>query len=637
MNVFSNRIKILISLLYEHRDEVVTSAYLAQATGVTARTIKHDVAEINALLADYGAAVVPRYGKGYQLRVDNEFLFQGLLSEFKNQDLAIGLNLPDSRFERVNYIIKKLLAVDYYISLDDLAQELFVSRSTLTADLKEVRTLLSEYRIHVVSKPNYGIIIEGNEIDRRLCISEYYFHSNLSAGFFASDNAMFVNAANSTELTTINTILKNVISKYDLTLSDASIQNMVIHIVISMRRWKFYNYVHLDAGRAQEIVRYPEYAAGDMLRKELENWLEIILPFEESLYFTLHFHSKNMGNPVAPVGPQRKRLDDTVARILAMLKQNYGLGRTDTSQFELYLRAHIPPMTERLRNGMIVRNFQCYKVIGSYPLAVQITFDVSAVICESYQVAMELNEFAYLVLYANLLVTNPNKDDRRVLLVCFQGRPEMAAILNEINEYLIQYRGEIDVCDYGNLERINPENYDLVITTIPIDPLPDTPVFQLTFDKPYHEQIRYAIENASCLSRFDVKTLFQKRYFLDQINAADKDDVIRKISRQFADPAAVAQALMQDNIAAETDKRVVYLHSQPVSPENFIFLVTLKKPIIWRRQTIQVVIWPHLHGFDFDELKCFYRTIDNLVATEVSVQKLLAVSDHDQLLNLLEH
>ena len=85
--------------------------------------------------------------------------------------------------------------------------------------------------------------MEGSEISKRLCITEYFFHANVSTGYFAADNAMFVSSVNQEEISFIRSTLDTIIDKYNIQMSDQSLQNFVIHILVAIRRWKFYSYV----------------------------------------------------------------------------------------------------------------------------------------------------------------------------------------------------------------------------------------------------------------------------------------------------------------------------------------------------------------------------------------------------------
>lgn len=72
--------------------------------------------------------------------------------------------------------MKKLLLTNAYVKLDDLAEILYVSRSTLQNDLKELRKLLATYGLSLENRPYHGIRVKGNEARLRYCISDYIFN-----------------------------------------------------------------------------------------------------------------------------------------------------------------------------------------------------------------------------------------------------------------------------------------------------------------------------------------------------------------------------------------------------------------------------------------------------------------------------
>ncbi|MFQ8584607.1 MAG: BglG family transcription antiterminator [Holdemania massiliensis] len=238
MEYISDRLEQILITLGE-TNEALTSAQLAEKVKVSARTIKKDVSELNAILKDYDAVIHARTGVGYKLSVNDEFLYNQFLTELKRRELRTAQTVPKYRYERVNYIVKKLLTVDYYLTIEDLVDELYISRSTLTADLKEVREIFKDYNLELTSRPNYGILLVGEEIAKRLCIAEYFFHANISTGYFAADNAMFVSSTNQDEIRFVRDLLEEIMEKYSIHMSDQSLQNFVIHIIIAIRRWKF--------------------------------------------------------------------------------------------------------------------------------------------------------------------------------------------------------------------------------------------------------------------------------------------------------------------------------------------------------------------------------------------------------------
>lgn len=62
-----------------------------------------------------------------------------------------------------------------YIKLATIEDEMFVSKSTIQNDLKEVRKILENYNLSIVNRPHYGLYIEGDEFMKRICLSNYLY------------------------------------------------------------------------------------------------------------------------------------------------------------------------------------------------------------------------------------------------------------------------------------------------------------------------------------------------------------------------------------------------------------------------------------------------------------------------------
>lgn len=58
--------------------------------------------------------------------------------------------------------------------MDDLAEELYISRSSLTKDMQAIKERLIPYSLKIVSKHGQGIWIEGEERNRRHFIMDTF-------------------------------------------------------------------------------------------------------------------------------------------------------------------------------------------------------------------------------------------------------------------------------------------------------------------------------------------------------------------------------------------------------------------------------------------------------------------------------
>lgn len=153
-------------------ETAVTSEFLGKVLAVTSRTVRNDIKELETIVKEYGASIKSIRGTGYELVLHDEQNFRKLLhgiveQEKENEEMPI---MPE---DRVHYILKRLLLAENYIKLDSLADELYISRSTLQNDLKDVKTIFGRYGITLEKRPNFGLKVKGDEFKLRLCMADH--------------------------------------------------------------------------------------------------------------------------------------------------------------------------------------------------------------------------------------------------------------------------------------------------------------------------------------------------------------------------------------------------------------------------------------------------------------------------------
>ena len=115
--------------------------------------------------------------KGVSLIGKKETL-RNLLSSYK-------INIADSPEDRLTYVFAKLLNTNDSLKIQNLADELYVSRSTVESTMKDVRKRLNKHGMSLVSDRN-GVRIKADEKSKRRLMSEvvnYYW-----GGFTASNS-----------------------------------------------------------------------------------------------------------------------------------------------------------------------------------------------------------------------------------------------------------------------------------------------------------------------------------------------------------------------------------------------------------------------------------------------------------------
>jgi len=146
----------------------VTSETLAKQLQLSSKTVRTEMKELQKALDKEGAHLYSRTNAGYYLEITDRKQYDRFLSSLQGNG-----DMPVDSQERIRYILEVLLENDGdFIKLDDLAEQLYISRSRLVADLNEVKAILKEYHLSMEAKPHYGFRLKaGDEMDVRLCMA----------------------------------------------------------------------------------------------------------------------------------------------------------------------------------------------------------------------------------------------------------------------------------------------------------------------------------------------------------------------------------------------------------------------------------------------------------------------------------
>ena len=141
----------LVKALY-HRNSKATLKELSDALELSENTIKSMIKNNKDTAAKYGFKLNMRL-----LKCSLELLDVDLFAEYMR-------NNNRSQDDRVSYIITRLLKSDDFIKIEDLSNELYVSRATLDRLMPTIKEIAETYRLGFISKPKYGIFLDMGQL-----------------------------------------------------------------------------------------------------------------------------------------------------------------------------------------------------------------------------------------------------------------------------------------------------------------------------------------------------------------------------------------------------------------------------------------------------------------------------------------
>lgn len=407
--MFTQRQRKILSILKQHQSNI-TSDEIARLVGVSSRTIRTEIKNILPNLDEKIAKINISTRKGYSIEIINQRQFSNILDEYiyKNQDNEA----------RIKYIIQYLLnnaLKNQSIKQQDLADKLFISLSTLKTHLKEVKGKLKKYNLDIINYKNQGMQIIGNEAQIRYCISEYIFRDNLQTDDFYRQLFAEYNLNN------INNILIKVLTSYELVLTDISLKNLLVHVLIAMKRATKEHNVIYTLRESKEIEQHKEFLIATSIFEEIYNQLHIDVATSEIYYLAQHLIASKKYMEIANEETSHY-IKNLVIEMLQRVNTIVNINFLKDDNLIKWLKIHLESVIPRIRFQMNIRNDILDVIKNEYPLAFQVAVIASKVIEEKEHIPVDENEIGYIAVHFGAALTRMNieadKIKKSAIVVC---------------------------------------------------------------------------------------------------------------------------------------------------------------------------------------------------------------------------
>lgn len=431
--MLSKRETQILKLLFDHRHTYLTSQEIASGIDVSNRTARKYLYLLeDALKQESLAAIEAKQGNGYQLKIEDARRFDEFyLKEVKNQMASKDITTIQESNDRQYYILNRLFFEQSAVYVDAIADELFVSRSTISNDLVEIKKLITPYQIELQSKSNKGIFIVGNEQNIRHFIMNYFFMERLHDNLFAF--SMYANLLEGISVEEIVIIVLDECRESQLKLSDFIVYNLVLHIGLAIKRIQNGFLMDIQAPISFEEDSI-EYQTALKILARIEQAMGITFSSEEADFIALHLKNKITAKTIL------KKADATEEEIRLQLLATLKAIDQDTP-FDLAhdtilidgLMIHFIPLLTRLQNNSSIENPLLEEIKTQYPDLFELTVNYFSKmpVFKPYQVTE--GEWAYLAIHITAAVERYfNEQKTHVLVICATGLGSSQMIKNRL-------------------------------------------------------------------------------------------------------------------------------------------------------------------------------------------------------------
>ncbi|WP_053217888.1 BglG family transcription antiterminator [Virgibacillus senegalensis] len=620
----------------------LTSDYLANINQVTSRTTRQDVKQLDAILSPNGAFVESIRGTGYNLHIEDDQKFRHFLHDVLNEQTGEAMLIPVLPEERISYLIRRLLLADGFLKLDDLADEMHISKSTIQNDLKNAKKILANYDIHLESRPNYGLKATGSELKLRFCMAEYIFDRSEEAGQSLL-NAQLTSLAKE-DLTVIWKIILNQIKENGLTLSDIAINNLFIHLAIAYQRIKNGYHVSLYNIDLDDIIDKKEYQVAKKMVNRVEESFHVAFPQEEIAYIAIHLLGTKMIYQTSMEIDQVMEDDiyQVVMRILDRMEEKLALGIKQDQELIISLGLHLKPAINRYKYGMNIRNPMLEDIKANYPLAFEAGLIAGLVLEEYTGAKIDENEIGYLALHIGAAIERQKlkTGPKRCLVVCASGMGSAQLLFYKLKSQFGEKLDVVGTTEYYRLNQASFDEIDFIVSSIPISEQLPVPVIEVNtiLGETDLEKIKSFVSGTE--NRF--ADYFKKDLIFLQQDFTSKQEVLEFFSetlteRQLVDETFLSAVEEREEVAPTAFGNLVAV-PHPITPQSnqtFLAFCTLKRAIDWSGKRVQFVCLLSVEKNSTADLQSMYDLLGRVIDDPNIVQKLLKAQTYEAFMQIL--
>ncbi len=465
--MISNREKSILKLLSERLHSFLTIHDIAQALGISSRTVHREMKSVEDTLNKYHLSLtrVPKLGlriEGEPEDIDN---FVQSLTEQNTIDL--------SDEERKVIILYNLIQSKDPVKLYSLANEIGSSTHTLNKIIEQLEPELHTFELSLERRRGEGLILNGEEVNKRQLLARIMLEKLDGDSVYSVVEDHFVyHTLNETHLRgivdidrlfNVERLLMDELGTLPYTLTEASYLTLTIHIVLAIERIKQDGHVEIEDDILNELISTDEFKVSERLTNVLSDIYDVTFNHSEIAFITMHLRGAKRRHETTyennDIHKQR------VTELIEFVKDQ-GFSFKDEEALFKGLNLHLEPAINRLEANIETYN-PLTEMIETYD---QELFEAVSsglkIVFMNYH--FPKSEVAYIALHFGGMLQAKQRRSLHVLVVCSSGIGTSRILSNRLKQNFSEITQTTEV-SVSSLKSIDFSKYDGMISTVAVD------------------------------------------------------------------------------------------------------------------------------------------------------------------------
>lgn len=628
----------IIDSLYG-KQEYLDQEELADILEVSTRTIRELMKEVREETKRHGALITYKNNLGYHMDIVDSSLFSSYIEKIHSSLKSLKFEYPITQKERSDYLIRKFLVASQPLKSDDLCEELGVSKTTFAQDLRNAKDELDKYRLSLKTAFRKGLYLAGSEADIQRCTADYYFYTDYaeSDSFTEHTLGMFCRKYEKT----VRNVILDVLSANQYSVTDLGINNLVIHILITMYR--------TEKGMENDhTVTVSDFSSCRMEMKMAEEMTVAIqkntgIVIDKGDFYFIAIHM--MGSRLLTEKDENLISLNTlnlVRELLDELNDQFHINFYEDLELFGLLCMHMEPMIQRVKNGIPLRNPLLQTIKTENPDGYDLAVYSCHWLTERLHVSIDENEIGYLALHFGIALERLHTEKgKRILVVCASGAGTSRMLKYNLEKIFHNKAETIETASVSKIGETDLDQYDLIVTTVPLSVKTDTKIIQVNYILSMEDQNTLShvfddVNSEAVLSAFD------RRLFIEKNGECHPDDILYEMIDILSSVTHVPEHFY-DLVLKREDISSTYMGNGIAVPhpslvmldENYIVVAHLKNKMKWFNGN--KVEWVFLLGMKKEEdvnTDTLVRTLYAMINSKDMLKQMKGKCDYDTFLSL---
>lgn len=614
----------IVQYLFDH-SQWIDAQSLSNALTIPKRSLLRYISDLNSQHTN----IILSSKKGYQLNREQYEAYQ---------------HAQQNKESRTQVIVNRLVFTTHPLMMEDLADELYISYTTLKKDLQSVKQILARYALTLQVTAS-AMFIEGGEKSKRQLIRDYTY-GEVNKGFTDLQSLQQYFPYYDTEH--IKGIITDEFTRNRLFADDFVLYSLTLHILVKIERTKA-NHILPPKDHAGTIQNTIFQTISENICTTLANQYEISFTAAERLEFGILI-SSIVHEPAA----SKKANDDILSfvsddtyqitmKIVHLVYETYGLD-LNSSSFINSFSLHLKNLFLRLEHHIAIKNPLLGKLKTTYPFVYEISIFIANSFLETYGAISE-DEIAYIALHLGSQV-----DETQALVTkvnCIVISPEFYSLNKKLIKTLTgRYSEQVIITNVlSSFEELEEGcSYDLIISTMPLQlrHTEKTIRINLLLDQADLKKLDtriYAALKEKTVYQFkkEMKHFFHKEHFMVVDEVLSFEWIIRQLSASLYQQEYVPEdfalaCLKREEISPTTYHEIAIPHPiASLASKSIIGVAINKQHFLWNNKTkVKLVMLLAINKEDLESFRLIFEFISYYANENSDLRKITDAHTFDE-------